>query len=169
VTRRLGGAVGAAIDQVLPLPHRRAAAGFDDMLDRDEAQRPGSALLGHDIGDARHPPHGVPYPQLAVEGDAAAGPHPAWQRHRRQEASPFRMAVRPQRGCRRGGLRQAEMDQPRRRVAGPGRRARQVQRGLELADEVGGDDILRRILAADPAAQMVDVEPRHGHRPRVLM
>ena len=63
------------------------------VIDGDEAERTGAAGLQLDIGDFRAARDRVADAQHVGELGLAARPHPARQRHRRQEAAPGRVAV----------------------------------------------------------------------------
>ncbi|MDV7397568.1 hypothetical protein RZS08_39575, partial [Arthrospira platensis SPKY1] len=59
----------------------------------DEHQLAAAPALGGDVLDARATLHGVAHAQRLVEFEAAAGPHAARQRHRRQESTAPGVAV----------------------------------------------------------------------------
>ena len=73
--------------------------------------------------------------------DLAAGPHPARQRHRRQEAAARRMAVRAELDMRKHRLRQAPMRRERRGVAGSRLADLLEQRGAQALHQLRGDDV----------------------------
>ena len=90
--------------------------------------------------------------------DLAAGPHPARQRHRRQEAAAGRVAVGAELRHRKHRLRQAPMRGPRRGVASLGLADVLEQRRAQTLHELRGDDVGCFGAAADPLAQMVEIE-----------
>ena len=90
-----------------------------------------------------------------MEGDAAAGAHPARQWHRWHEAAASRVAVAAELAHWRYGLRQAEVDEARRDVSCRGRSGCNVEGSVELRNEVGADHVGRDVLTANPAPQVV--------------
>ena len=92
------------------------------VLDGDKTQRAGGAGLHRHVRDARGPRRFIADAQRIEKFDLAAGPHPARQRHRRQEAAARRVAVGAELRHRKHRLRQAPMRGPRRGVARPSAR-----------------------------------------------
>ena len=107
--RHLRPAGRLAIDDVVALLDRDAARRGDDVIDRDEAQRAGRAGLQIDVRDRRGALDLVADAHRLDEFQFAAGPHPARQRHRRQEAAAGRVAVLAQLRHRKHRRRQAPM------------------------------------------------------------
>ena len=129
------------------------------MLDGDEAQRAGAALLDRHIGDAREPLDRLADAQLMVEGKVAAGPHPPRQRHRRQEPAAGRMPILAKPGGRRGRRRKTEVDEPRRGLA-PGRCGGKIEGRAEPVDQIGRHLGMRHLFAPDPRPQMRQIDFR---------
>ena len=163
----LAGAEGAAgwahvaIDDVLT-PREwpcRVRCG-DDVFDRNEAQCTGPIrVLDRDIGDPRAFAEVVARrARVSKNSSFATGPHPARQRHRRQETAAGRMAVGAKHRHREHRLRQAPMRGPGRRVAGFGFTDVLEQRRAQTHHEMRGDDVGGLGALADPLAQMVEVE-----------
>ena len=165
----LAGAAGCArrhvaIDDILPLADRGAARRRDQVFDRDETQHAGAAGLHRHVGNARGPLRLIADPQRLEKFQFAAGPHPARQRHRRQEAAAGGMAVLAQFRHRKHRLRQAPMHGPRRRVARLRLADLLEQRGAQALHQLRGDDVGGLGAAADPLPQMIEIEFRlFGH------
>ena len=86
--RLLAGLRGLAIDDVMLLDEREAARATDRMFHRHEHHRARRTGLGLDRFDGRDTPDRLADPErFTVEGEPAAGPHAARQRHRRQEVA----------------------------------------------------------------------------------
>ena len=88
----------------------------------------------------------------------AAGPHPARQRHRRQEAAAGGMAVGAELRHRKHRLRQAPMHRERRGVAGLRLADLLEQRRAQALHQLRGDDVGGLRAAADPLPQMIEIE-----------
>ena len=92
------------------------------------------------------------------EFQLAAGPHPARQRHRWQEAAAGGVAVGPQLRHRVNRRRQAPMHGERRGVARLRLADIHEQRGAQALHQLRGDDVGGFVAAADPLAQMIQIE-----------
>ena len=111
---------------------------------------------------------GLSNPQIAVEALAAACPHATRQGHRWKEATAFGMAVRSELCSRDRGLGQADMDHPGRNLAALRRFSGKVEGRMIFLRQVLGQDVRAKILAADPASKMVDIDSERfgrGHSP----
>jgi hypothetical protein len=75
------------------LREQQQAVAGDLVAHGDEHQRAGLAFASAHVGDGRGAGQHVADPDRCVELEAAAGPHPPRQAHRRQEAAAARMAV----------------------------------------------------------------------------
>ena len=155
--RHLRAAGRLAIDDVVPLADRNAARRGDGVVDRDEAQRAGRAGLQVDVGNARAALHLIADAQRLDELQFAAGPHPARQRHRRQETAAGRMAVLAQLRHRKHRRRQAPMRGERRGVARLRLADLLEQRRAQTLHKLRGDDVGGFLGAADPLPQVIDV------------
>ena len=130
----------------VPLPRRMWAGGELEFVDTlrvgDEVTRTSR------IADA----------QAIEKFQFAAGPHPARQRHRRQETAAGGMAVGAEFRHRVDRLRQAPMHGKRRRIAGS-RLADLLEQGSTQAlHQLRGDDVGCFRGPADPLTQMIEVE-----------
>jgi hypothetical protein len=128
------------------------------MFDRDETQHPGAAGLHGHVGYARGPLRLVADAQGIEEFKFAARPHPARQRHRRQETAAGGVAVLAELRGRKHRLRQAPMRGPWRRIARLRFANLLKQRRPQAHHQMRGDDVGRFGGAADPLPQMIEVD-----------
>ena len=98
--------------------------------------------------------------QRLVEGEAAAGPHAAGQRHGGQEAASGGVAVGCQQRLPGGGEEVEPVPERRQRITGPRRRIVTVERRGQRGDREARDGIGQRLLPADPRSQVIDVQLR---------
>ena len=163
--RRVPARAVFTVDQILSFLDGQLSVATDFMFDGDETQRPTAPLFHHHVLDHRPARHLLSNPQRRVEFQRATGPHAAGQRHRRQEATARRMPVAAQRIHRRGGLGQAEMDHLRGDVT-VGHLGTQGR--AELLDQRRRQTFRRGFFAADPTAQVVDIDVGHVDAPVVF-
>ena len=171
--RGIPGVGHVAIDDVVEF--RDAGGRFvraaDLVAHLDEHQAAGAAGLLRHVLDPGGACERVPDPQRGMEGELAAGPHPARKRHRREKAASLRVPVRPdlglaverqeiepmpQRGQGRAGFRAIRRVVQRRGKRRVGRRGRGVGHRLGAPDpgfQVGGHASLPRSMAASIAAE----------------
>jgi hypothetical protein len=96
------------------------AVGRDLVPHGDEDERPRARALAGDVGDQRAPRRDVADAKRPLEREPAAGPHPARQRDRRQEAAAARMAVRAELALARHRQEVEPVPERRHRAAGAG-------------------------------------------------
>ena len=143
----------AAIDDVVLVGDRKALRIADLVAHRDEDQRSTATFLHLHVGNLRDARGSGSDGQRAEELDAAPGPHPARQRHRRQE---FPTRHVPVGADQRLAVDRQEVEpvrQRRHRVAGVRRGVVAVEKGGEGGDGSRGDDVLAALLAADPVLE----------------
>src|SRR5690606_9423395 len=83
-----------AEDDVVLLGDRHAARVGDLVVNGDESERAAASRLLPNVGNAGFARDRVAYAQRVMEFDLAAGPHPSWQRQRRQELAARCVTVR---------------------------------------------------------------------------
>lgn len=127
------------------------------VLHRHEGERAAASGFGTDIEDARHLGGGIADAQRLVEPQAAAGPHAARQRHRRQEAAAAGMAIGTDLGL---PVQRQEIEPVPERcngIAANGRRVIVVERRRECLDGKRRDLVLAFGRLPNPFFQLHNV------------
>jgi hypothetical protein len=156
--RLLFGQYEVPVDEVLTLTNQLRSVDLYQVIDCYEAEAAGAAFLRGDIRDARDAPNAIADPQIALETHRAAGPHAPRKHDGGQKAAALGMSVCAKDSGGRCRLRQTEVKQTRRNVAGFCRSLREIEGRAEPSNEIGGDDVRTRLLPADPGPETRDVE-----------
>jgi hypothetical protein len=148
-----------AVDDVVFLVDREQAVAADLVPHLHEHQGTGAPFLHAHVVDPRGARQRLSGQQRRDELEAAARPHATRQRHRRQEATALRVAVRSDLGL---AVHRQEIEPvpARRHGVTVQRRVVAVQRGAERAQRDERRRVLHGLGPTDPAAQVFDVQ-RH--------
>ena len=132
------------------------------MLDQHEASAPLRPCFTVTSRMAENPADGLIHPQRRMERETSARPHPARQRHRRQEASTRRMAIRAQH--RLPSRRQEVQPVPQRRHASPAAGAGSSRSSVADKAAIGNRVTWSCSVScrADPRPQVIDIQFGHA-------
>ena len=156
--RRIARLRVGTVNDVVFLAHSQPLRVMQLMPDQHKHQVAAAPRLVADRLDAGNAAHVFTHPQTLrfwlVPLQAAARPHAARQRHRRQKTAPLHVAVGANVGLARLRQKVQPVPQWRQCGAGHGRRVITVQRGRQRAHRRGGDAVGQGFGLADPALQL---------------